>query len=100
MKKGGYIVIHNWFDLLQKTSETQLHLKKRPILEVYGQSRILIENHLGIIAYAHDEIKVKVAFGIYLIRGHRLVILEINRDHLVISGCIEGVAIIGGENGK
>lgn len=100
MKKGDYIVMRNWFDSLRRTNETHLQLKKIPILEVYGQSRILIENHLGIIAYETGEIKVKVAFGIYLIKGSKLVVLEINCDHLVISGYIDGVEIIGGENGK
>ena len=34
---------------------------KIPLIEIAGEKRVLIENHLGILAYSLEEIQVKMS---------------------------------------
>ena len=59
-----------------------------PLIEMYGSSRVFVENHGGISLYTSEEIGVNTKIGTILIRGKNLKISCISDQHLVISGQI------------
>ena len=64
---------------------------KLPLVELAGYCRVLIENHIGVMAYSQEEICVRVSFGYLRIMGRNMTLAEMHREQLVISGQIEGV---------
>ena len=64
-----------------------------PLIEIYGQERVLIENHRGIIAYSPCQVTVRVQFGTYNIYGCNLRIAKMGKDQLVIQGKIDNVQL-------
>lgn len=79
-----------FLEYLNDTSQ----LKKLPLVELAGENRVLIENHLGISAYSNEKIQVKVSFGELSIQGCGLQLMEICREQLVIRGEIWSVQLI------
>lgn len=71
---------------------TQL-FSKAPLLELTGKNRVLIENHHGVLAYSLNEIQVKVTYGKLTVTGNYLMIMEMNREQLVIAGEINEIQI-------
>lgn len=69
-------------------------LEQIPLLEIAGQSRVLVENHAGVLGYSLEEIQVKVKFGKFVVMGHNLMIMQMDRNQLVISGQIDTVQLI------
>ena len=68
-------------------------LYKAPLVELAGGCRVLVENHLGVLAYATEEISIKVKFGNICIQGAGLCLCELSRDQLVITGSIYSVVL-------
>lgn len=64
-------------------------ITKIPLVELTGQNRVLIENHLGVLAYSLEEIKIKVSYGSLLITGINLRLMQLCREQLVITGQID-----------
>ena len=64
-------------------------LPKVPLVELAGQGRVLIENHLGVLAYSLEEIQIKVAYGKLCVTGKELTLMQMNSDQLVIKGSID-----------
>ena len=60
----------------------------RPLIEVLGTSRVLIEHHRGICAYSDQRISVRVNYGVIHILGDCLKAISMTQDVLVISGRI------------
>lgn len=69
-------------------------LEKAPLLEIAGHTRVLIENHLGVLAYSCEEIQVKVKFGKFIVTGQKMELLQMDRDQLVICGQIDSVQVL------
>lgn len=67
-----------------------------PIVEIFGNCRVLIENHSGVTDYSNCRISVCTRFGNYVISGNKLEIANMTKYRLVITGTIESVAIIKG----
>jgi sporulation protein YqfC len=65
----------------------------QPLVEIAGQSRVLIENHLGVTVYECNEIHVKVCFGQVSICGSRLELARMTKNQLVITGQIDCVSL-------
>ena len=65
--------------------------RKLPLVELTGHSRVLVENHIGVIAYSQEKIVIRVSFGSLVISGENLKLAEMQREQLVIFGQIEGV---------
>ncbi len=63
------------------------------LVEIAGDKRVLIENHLGIQEYTREKLSVKLKFGSILICGSNLELSKMNRDQLIIRGRIEGVML-------
>lgn len=68
-----------------------------PILEIVGNSRVLIENHQSVTSYSCKEICVKVNYGQIDISGRELTIVKMAKDQLVICGSIQSVHLASKE---
>lgn len=65
----------------------------KPIIEIAGDRRVLIENHQGVAAYGREKILVHVKFGSVCICGCNLEMLRMTKEQLVICGRIDSVAL-------
>lgn len=63
------------------------------LVEIAGDNRVLIEHHRGVREYSPYRIGVKVGFGLVEICGSGLELRSMARQQLVISGCIDCVAL-------
>lgn len=63
------------------------------IVEILGDSRVLIEKHRGMFLYSCEKIGVKVSFGSIMICGRNLELCTMSRDQLIITGCIDGISL-------
>lgn len=61
------------------------------IVELAGDSRVLIENHKGVKAYGRERIVVQVRYGLLIVCGCGLELQHMSREQLVIRGRIDGV---------
>lgn len=66
-----------------------------PLIEIYGQRRVLIENHQGIVGYGCNEILVKVRYGRICVCGECLKLVKMGKEKLVITGRIFAVNLQG-----
>lgn len=67
-----------------------------PLVEIFGNCRVLIENHKGVIGYSACEICVRTGFGTYSVCGDKLEIASMTKHQLVIVGTIESVSLTKG----
>lgn len=81
--------------LLSQRVFTDLFAKK-PIVEVAGQNRVLIENHQGVLAYSPEEIQIKVNYGKISVSGCELLIIQLGSEQLIIGGMIHEIRLLGG----
>lgn len=68
-----------------------------PLIEITGNQRVLIENHLGVTEYQRDMIRVRVRSGAVVVCGCRLNITRMAKRQLVIAGEVQRVEL---ERGK
>ena len=66
-------------------------LRPKTLVELYGNERVLIEEHRGILAYGDEEIRVGTSYGAAVIEGLELRLCCMSRSQLVIRGRIAGV---------
>ncbi len=64
-----------------------------PLVEIAGDSRVLIEGHRGVTEYSQGKICVKVKFGWVSVSGCGLELSRMSREQLVISGRIDCVQL-------
>lgn len=65
-----------------------------PIVELAGNSRVLIENHFGVTAYCLSQVNVKMKYGQVQVCGSSLMLEHMSRAKLVITGRIDGITLI------
>lgn len=65
-----------------------------PLVELAGDNRVLIENHLGVAAYEPQMICVTVRYGCLRICGKHLSLSRMTKDQLVIFGQVDTVTLI------
>lgn len=65
------------------------------LIEICDRSRVLIENHKGIVAYGCCEIRVKVSYGFICVCGEHLKLSRMSKGKLVITGRICSVLLQG-----
>ena len=78
--------------LLSRLSEIDAHIKQ-PLVELTGCRRVLVENHSGVMAYSQEEITLRMRYGYLRVVGQNMILAEMRREQLVISGQIDGVFI-------
>ena len=85
----------NWMERLAEEMEMdELSLPGRPLVEICGDHRVLIENHRGVSRFGVDGICVRVAYGEIAVRGCNLELAKMTREQLLICGRIEGVTLL------
>ena len=65
-----------------------------PVVELVGNSRILIENHLSVLCYEKEKICVKMKYGYLRICGNELVIGRMAKCQLVIMGEVQSIQLL------
>ncbi len=64
-----------------------------PLVEIAGESRVLIEHHRGVTRYDRQTICVRVCYGEIAVRGQNLQLRQMTREQLLICGSIESVSL-------
>lgn len=59
-----------------------------PIIELFENQRLIIENHLLVADYTTEQICVSLSYGDLHIAGKNLQIARLTKDKLVITGSI------------
>ena len=90
MKKGSFI------RLMKETVGFDENLPWQPLVEIYGQNRLLIEHHKGVVEYSREQIGVAVKFGQIIVTGEQLRLCQMSAGQLVIKGSIRCVTLQGG----
>ena len=68
-------------------------LRPKTLVELYGNERVLIEEHRGIVAYGAEAIRVGSTFGMVMIEGAELRLCCMSRSQIVIRGRIECIRL-------
>lgn len=89
MGKGGHI----WEHLADNADLPGEIFPGQSILELMGDSRVLIEQHRGVTQYSREKIGVKVRFGVVCICGCELELIHMTKEQLVIRGRIDAITI-------
>lgn len=66
-------------------------VKTRTLSELYGNRRLLVEHHRGIVSYADGCIRIAATFGMLIAEGEDLRLCCMSRNQLVICGTIRCV---------
>jgi len=66
-----------------------------PCINMTGDEELVLSNHKGITEYIKEQVRIKTAIGIVKISGMSLVIKEISRENIVITGKIGAVTFSG-----
>ena len=69
-------------------------LPSQAILEIYGDDRVLIENHQGVTEYSDQLIGVRVHYGSVSVSASGLHLCRITGCQLVIAGRIDEVKLV------
>ena len=69
---------------------------KKPLVELLGQNRVLVENYRHVLDYTPKRIRISVSFGEICVDGCGLAMSYMCADQLVISGTIENIALFRG----
>ena len=64
-----------------------------PVIEIAGESRVIIERHAGIIEYGRERICIKVRYGVVCVCGGGLELTRMERELVVISGRIDCIQL-------
>lgn len=77
-------------DLAQLPGELQ---PGKMLVELFGSSRVLIENHRGLICYSRNNIIVRSRSGSVTVSGDNMTIACMTAFQIVICGSIFGVSV-------
>lgn len=83
----------NWKERLPGPGENGL--KPRTLAEVYGQDRVLVEEHRGILSYGTEMIRIGATYGSLIVEGEDLRLCCMSRSQLVIRGKLRAVKMEG-----
>ena len=64
-----------------------------PLVEISGNVRVLVENHMGVTEYGRDRIRVRVKFGDVCVCGCGLELSRMTKGQLIIRGRIENISL-------
>lgn len=70
-------------------------LKPQTLAEIYGQDRLLVEHHKGIVSYGTECIRIAGTFGELVVEGADLRLCCMSRSQLVIRGKLENLRLEG-----
>ena len=67
-----------------------------PIVEIYGDQRVLIEGRCGLLEYSGDFIRFHNGVGVVSVQGCGMKMAELSKNKMIITGKIESISFIGG----
>lgn len=67
----------------------------KPLIEIIGNTSLLIENHCGIVSYSKECVTIKTKGGCICVQGSGLVINKMSKEVLRICGRIQNVELRG-----
>ena len=70
-------------------------LPGKPLIEIVGDSAVLIENHCGVISYSSETVCVKTKRGCICVHGAGLGLTRMSKEQLRICGNIRNVELRG-----
>lgn len=79
---------------IQRLAQQVENLPGQPLLELFGQRRILVEHHQGVTEYGREKIVIRVDFGCICIQGLDLELACMSDQQLVITGRIFSVNLL------
>lgn len=82
-----------WEHILEQSTLSPEAVPGQSIVEIAGDRRVLVENHLGVAAYGSEQILVNVTFGSICICGCNLELMHMTKDRLIIYGRIDSVKL-------
>lgn len=80
--------------LLDRSNLTEENIPGNPIVELLGESRVLIENHRGITEYGLSRICVQVNYGFLCVIGGNLKLRHVTKHKLLITGEICNIEVV------
>lgn len=84
-----------WMEKIADTADLQGEvIPGQPVVEIFGQRRVLIEHHKGVTEYSKDKIQVKMGYGYLCVCGSGLELARMRSDQLIITGRIDSVSMI------
>lgn len=83
-----------WERLASRAELDTEPMPAQPIIEIGGDSRVLVENHCGVQAYCPEEILIGLKFGQVRVCGAKMVLTRMSREQLLIRGKIDAVTLI------
>ena len=87
----------NFAEKIARTADLDAEpMLRLPLIEIVGRQRVLVENHQGVNQYSCAQIGVKVSYGSVRIIGKGLRLLQMSKERLVITGCIDGIELCRG----
>lgn len=63
------------------------------VVEIAGENRILIENYCAVREYSPCKIDIRVKYGMVTVCGCNLELRKMTKEHLIIAGRIDTVAL-------
>lgn len=89
MKQGK-----DFFKKITEVPEVDLEvLPGVPLIEIYDNRRVLIENHMGILNYSCREVQIRMRYGCICVCGEQLKLMKMSKHDLVITGCIGALSL-------
>ena len=84
-----------WGDILAERSDLQEEaFPTQPLVELFGDGRILIEHHCGVISYGAEQICIRMRYGTLQINGCRMEVAKMTAHQMIITGQIHAVELI------
>ena len=83
----------------KKQQKSIMPQTNKPLIEILGNNRVLIEHHKGICIYERQMMQIRVCYGFIEISGCDLTITCMSKEQLVITGKIDGVRLLRGDKG-
>ena len=82
-----------WDKMLEQSEHGISSAPYQTIIEIAGEHRVLIENHLGVVTYGKERILIKVTYGFISVCGCHLEMKCMSREQVVIFGDIHSVSL-------
>lgn len=67
-----------------------------PIIEIYGDRRVLVEGRCTVVQYGSNCIKLRNACGTVCVHGCGLMMVELSQYQMIITGKVENISIARG----
>lgn len=84
-----------WMEKIAETADLQGEIiPGQPLVEIFGERRVLIEHHGGVTQYSRELIRIKMSYGHLCVNGSCLELARMRADQLIITGRIDSVSMV------